>query len=258
MSTYIVAHRGARTQAPENSRSAFDKALACDVDGLELDVQLTKDNIPVLFHDRTIKKITGRLKHIADYSYNELSKNDWGAWYDPAFQGEPLLTLKKTLDLYCRRTQLFIEIKSRKRDQKSGRSIKLTELVLKELESPIIQKRLNNIFILSFDPDVLKYAYTRAPKMKYVLNLSHLNQKPTGHKSIQKRPLSETKHLYGLCVKEKLLTQKLSDHAHKIGKKIMTYTCNIPRQLNKALSCNVDVIMTDRPEWLVTKIEKYQ
>ena len=54
---WIVAHRGAGREAPENTRAAFDAALAHGVAGLEFDVQLSRDGVPVIYHDRTLARI---------------------------------------------------------------------------------------------------------------------------------------------------------------------------------------------------------
>ena len=49
--TLIYAHRGARKEAAENTRSAFDKALVYAIDGIETDIQLSRDGVTVLWHD---------------------------------------------------------------------------------------------------------------------------------------------------------------------------------------------------------------
>ena len=55
--TLIFAHRGANKEAAENTRSAFDKALAYPIDGIETDVQLSRDEVAVLWHDRFLGKL---------------------------------------------------------------------------------------------------------------------------------------------------------------------------------------------------------
>ena len=56
--TKIFAHRGASGYAPENTLEAFALAITQGADGIELDVQLTKDGIPVVIHDETIDRVT--------------------------------------------------------------------------------------------------------------------------------------------------------------------------------------------------------
>lgn len=70
------AHRGLhdnQTDAPENSMKAFRKAVDCGY-GIELDVQLTRDRIPVVFHDESLKRVCGVSGNVRDYTYAELQK----------------------------------------------------------------------------------------------------------------------------------------------------------------------------------------
>ena len=71
---WLYAHRGLHdnaTEAPENSMAAFRKAVDAGF-GIELDIQLTKDRIPVVFHDFTLKRVCGGEGKICDYTYEEL------------------------------------------------------------------------------------------------------------------------------------------------------------------------------------------
>lgn len=72
----IFAHRGYSGKYPENTMVAFKKALECGVDGIELDVQLTKDGEVVIIHDETIDRTTTGKGFVADYTYEELEKFD--------------------------------------------------------------------------------------------------------------------------------------------------------------------------------------
>ena len=150
----------------------------------------------------------------------------------------------------------MIEIKSRKQDRMSGRSLELTDNILKALETTALGNHRDNIFILSFDPDVLKYAFRKAPGLKYVLNLSHASGESTSPAAILRQPRPETDHLYALCVKEKFLSQDLVSYTRKLQKLLMTYTCNVTKQVNKALNLNVNVIITDKPGWLAALLHK--
>ena len=70
----MYAHRGLhdnRGDAPENSMKAFERAVENNF-GIELDVQLSKDNVPVIFHDFTLERVCGKKGKVRDYSYGEL------------------------------------------------------------------------------------------------------------------------------------------------------------------------------------------
>lgn len=68
----VYAHRGASGYAPENTLDAFKLAIEMQVDGIETDVHLTKDNIAVLIHDETIDRTCNGKGFIKDYTYQEL------------------------------------------------------------------------------------------------------------------------------------------------------------------------------------------
>lgn len=68
------AHRGASEYAPENTFLSFYLGLSMGANGIETDVQLTKDGVPVLFHDDTLLRVTGEKGSIPDYTLAELKE----------------------------------------------------------------------------------------------------------------------------------------------------------------------------------------
>ena len=70
------AHRGASTYCPENTMLSFYTGMYMGANGIETDVQITKDGVLVLFHDDTTDRILGVSGSIADYTYDELLKMD--------------------------------------------------------------------------------------------------------------------------------------------------------------------------------------
>jgi len=68
----IIAHRGASAEQPENTLAAFRRALALEADGIELDVHLTRDGVPVVFHDSSLRRLTGATGQVARKTWAEL------------------------------------------------------------------------------------------------------------------------------------------------------------------------------------------
>jgi glycerophosphoryl diester phosphodiesterase len=68
----VFAHRGFSYKFPEASRNAYEGAIAVNADGLECDIRLTRDLIPVCFHDRNLKRIAGISKSVSKLSLKEL------------------------------------------------------------------------------------------------------------------------------------------------------------------------------------------
>ncbi|HET9465640.1 MAG TPA: glycerophosphodiester phosphodiesterase family protein, partial [Gemmatimonadales bacterium] len=75
----VIAHRGASGHAPENTLPAFDLAVRQGADAIELDVRLTADGVPVVFHDATIDRTTGHRGPLSAISLAELQEVDAGA-----------------------------------------------------------------------------------------------------------------------------------------------------------------------------------
>ena len=92
--TKIFAHRGASGYAPENTLEAFALAITQGADGIELDVQLTKDGIPVVIHDETIDRVTEKKGWVKDYTLKKLKELEDR---DEALQRERQRQLEKWL-----------------------------------------------------------------------------------------------------------------------------------------------------------------
>jgi len=109
----IIAHRGASAYAPENTMSAFRKALSLGAEGIELDVHMTRDGHVVVIHDDKIDRTSNGKGFVKDYSLNELREFDFGSWFGKEFEGEKIPLLEDVLDLLKGWTGLLnIEIKS--------------------------------------------------------------------------------------------------------------------------------------------------
>ena len=91
------AHRGFSGKYPENTMLAFRKALECGADGIEMDVQLTKDGELVVIHDERVDRTTNGTGYVRDYTLDELRKLDASYIYsdEVGFQTIP------TFDEYC-------------------------------------------------------------------------------------------------------------------------------------------------------------
>jgi glycerophosphoryl diester phosphodiesterase len=100
----IYAHRGASVDHPENTLRAFRHALALGVDGIELDVHATADGIPVVIHDRDIRRTTTGVGYVDEIPLAWLQTFDAGA-------GEGVPSLAEVLALVGDAARLDVEIK---------------------------------------------------------------------------------------------------------------------------------------------------
>lgn len=109
---YFYAHRGLHdnlSDAPENSLAAFRRAVEAGY-GMELDVQLTKDDVPVVFHDYTLERMCGKSGKVRDYTYEELQQFPIGQ------SRERIPKFEDVLKLVDGRTPLIVELKIEKMD----------------------------------------------------------------------------------------------------------------------------------------------
>ena len=108
MKSKIWAHRGASFYAPENTLEAFDIAVKQKADGIELDVQLSKDGQPVVIHDETIDRVSDGTGYVRDYNLNELKKFNFGKLF-PHFGFSVIPTLEEVYGL-LKQTDLTINV----------------------------------------------------------------------------------------------------------------------------------------------------
>lgn len=111
----IIAHRGSSHHAPENTLAAFRLAISDAADGIELDVRLAADGVPVCIHDADLQRTAGRDLLVRDLSSIELAKVDVGSWFDARmFSNERVPTLAEALRL-CRNAEpgfrIYVEMK---------------------------------------------------------------------------------------------------------------------------------------------------
>ncbi|MBM7579727.1 glycerophosphodiester phosphodiesterase [Jeotgalibacillus terrae] len=95
--TTFYAHRGASTMCPENTMAAFRQALREKADGIEIDVQLSKDGEAVVIHDETVDRTTNGTGAVKDMTVLELKQLDAGSWYNQACAGETIPLLEEVL-----------------------------------------------------------------------------------------------------------------------------------------------------------------
>ena len=235
--TLIFAHRGANREAAENTRSAFDRALQYPIDGIETDVQLSRDEVAVLWHDRFLGKVGLPFRHIDDFDHARLQTMNFAAHFSARSEPEGIMSLKEFLYAYRTRCRLLLEIKNRDWEQASRQEMKVRQTL--ELVGPVLD---GSILVSSFNLPSLVYAHQYSPEMPLVYNLEK-DQTLADARSI----LSVQTFLYGVCLPVKLLDQAMVKLLRDNGKLIAVYTCNSDAEINKALDLGVDIMISDVP-----------
>ncbi|HEV8228512.1 MAG TPA: glycerophosphodiester phosphodiesterase family protein, partial [Candidatus Limnocylindria bacterium] len=89
----VVAHRGLSAEAPENTMTAFRRALEVGCDLVEFDCHLTADDVVVVIHDDTLDRTTNGSGYVRDRTVQEITALDAGSWFAPEFADEQVPTL---------------------------------------------------------------------------------------------------------------------------------------------------------------------
>ena len=110
----VYAHRGASSYAPENTFASFYLGWQMGANGIETDVQRTKDGVMVLFHDDTLKRIIGIDKKIGDFTYAELCTMDFGIHKGERYAGERIVTFEEFVHHFAGKgLHLALELKEK-------------------------------------------------------------------------------------------------------------------------------------------------
>ncbi|MEQ1605891.1 MAG: glycerophosphodiester phosphodiesterase family protein [Pyrinomonadaceae bacterium] len=173
----IIGHRGASAHAPENTLAALQIALDVGADGVEFDVRLSKDDVPVVIHDANLKRTGGRNEKVSDLTAEELGNVEVGSWFNkgfpkranPAFSKETVPTLAAVLELLNQTTGLiYIELKCGIKDHEPlakavcdtiRNSPQLSQMIVKSFKLaaiPVVRFQLPEVQTAAlFEPKIL-------------------------------------------------------------------------------------------------------
>lgn len=160
MNNQVVAHRGWSGLAPENTLSSIRKAAEHpQIEMIEIDVQLSRDGIPVVIHDYTLERTTNGSGLVAEHTLQELKKLDVGSWFHDQYAGETIPTLEEVLQVASdHHKKLNIELK-RAGDLYPDMEQRVIELTRQyALESSVV--------ITSFNHELIQKVSRLAPEIK--------------------------------------------------------------------------------------------
>ncbi|HUX89745.1 MAG TPA: glycerophosphodiester phosphodiesterase [Gallionellaceae bacterium] len=244
--TLIFAHRGANREAAENTRSAFDQALTYPIDGMETDIQFSRDAVPVLWHDRFLGKLGYPAKHIDDFDYSQLQAMNFAQHFAPDAKPEGIVSLQEYLDAYRKRSRLLLEIKNREWESRERQQNKVEQTLA--LVGQVSDER---IIISSFNLHSLIYAQQCRPGFPLVYNFEDEQTLDDAREVLAGQPF-----LHGLCLPIASLDTAMVKLLRAQGKNIAVYTCNSDEEIDTALALGVDILITDVPQKALRKREE--
>lgn len=231
----IIGHRGACGYAPENTLESIKTAHDMGVDWVELDVMLTRDLTPIIFHDDTLDRTTNGAGNVADKDWEEIKQLEAGSWFSDGFAGVRIPTLEETLELLIDLDMgLNLEIKPT-----PGKEVETAEVALDFLSR--VWDDHDRLLLSSFSHVSLETAMDMAPDWRRGL-LLETEWLPNWKELAEYLDASVINIDGNGCTREQV--EEIID----FGKPVLAYTINDPRRARTLYSWGVDGVFTDVPD----------
>jgi glycerophosphoryl diester phosphodiesterase len=244
----IIAHRGSSMAAPENTLAAVELALDERADRVEIDVRLTRDNQVVLYHDRSMSRLTGDPRQLGELTRAELAEFDIGSWFGDAYVGEPIPGLDEALERVRGRGRLMIDLKT-----DPGRELALVDAVIETLQREAWARTacqedggdiatcgnadvLGETRLATMSPSLAREIKAREPAVATTL-LAQLILPGT----------LERRGFDALGLRHNRITENEIRLARRFGYELHAWTVNDRVRMSQLIDLGVDAIITDRP-----------
>jgi len=247
----VVAHRGDSKNFPENTIDAFLSAIKMNIDVIETDVHLSKDNVVVIWHDDTLDRNTNGSGRIEDHTLEELLEYDAGYTFSKdggktfpfRSKGVKLCTLEEAL-IKCPNQRFNIDLKTNSLDI-VDEFIKIVRENKAENRVCCASFHLSNLLAIRKKAfDILTSVTTK--EVKPLLIKQKLNILP--------KKLSDRKIIFQVPVSQgfiKVITPRFIKMMHKRGAIIMVWTINDEKEMERLFKMGVDSIMSDDPKKVI-------
>jgi glycerophosphoryl diester phosphodiesterase len=249
-SPLIIGHRGASAFAPENTMAAFNLAIESGADGIEFDVRLTRDEIPVVIHDESLLRTGGVSQRVSDLLLDDLKQIDVGSWFGAKnrncnFTGERIPTLENLLRwAESNNARLYLEMKS-DASRRQNLAAAVTEL-LKHFDS-------ERVVIESFDLEALKIIKVMAPHQKTAALFEPSLATPPLIRARRLIELAREVEADEIALHYRLVNKRIVKLALENGFAVVVWTVDEPKWLDTARSLKVSAVITNNPKLLVVQ-----
>lgn len=251
----IMAHRGRSAYTPESSYQSFKEAYDLNVDVLETDIRLTKDGIPVIFHDESLDRNTNGIGSIIDYTFDELQEYDLGYWHQDSKSGEypyrnkefKILSLVEFLDKFPK-IRINLDIKD---ELKEAPKNILDAIISSKAHDRVLLGSFHHKQIKKFRDISLKWSIpTSASPLEVLAFLGHFTLFSHKNFCTFQVPM-KFKFL-------KIVTPKSIKRAHKWNLAVHPWTINEEQAMMKLFKWGIDGIFSDDPELLLKVWDSYK
>ena len=237
----VIGHRGAAASAPENTLAGFAHAAALGVRWVELDVQLSADDVPVVFHDTTLERTTNGRGSLIETPLAVLRRLDAGAWFAPEFAGQRVPTLSEALTaISAAGLGLCLEVKA-----DEARGARTAEIALAEAQR-LWPSTAPPPMVSSFSRSALAVAHVAAPRW------------PRGFlaDALSADWVAQARHLGCCCVHTRAagLDRQRVAEIKAAGFGLLAYTVNEPADAVRLWGWDVDGVFSDCPDRILETI----
>ncbi len=234
----LIGHRGIAAQAPENTLASFKLAAEQAIDWIEFDVQLTKDNGLVIFHDDKLERTTNGKGWVHEHTLNELADLDAGSWFSAQFKGERIPVFQSILPLFLK-LKFFLNIELKLPDDASKHHGEmLANLVVDALTKQWPAKKPWPL-ISSFNWDLLTIIRKRLPEAPIGFLHDHCTQEMI--EMVANTPNSSLN-----CHFESL-TDEMLTISKDFSIPVLAYTVNQPDIAKRLLDAGIFGLFSDDP-----------
>jgi len=241
MKPLVLGHRGASAYAPENTIAAFKLAFEMGADGIELDVTLTKDGVPIVIHDDTVDRTTNGKGAAKDFTLAEIQQLDAGYKFDQ-YRGEKIPTLAEVLRAVGTRGLVNIELKS-----ELMKTDGLEVAVLGVIEDT---RTTDHVIISSFNPLALMRMYDLNPRLPR--GLLYAPQLPIYLRRAWLRPLARPTAMHPHWSQ---VTPAMALWAQSKNLQVNTWTVDEPDEARRLASLGVNAIITNKPDVILQALK---
>ena len=238
----VIGHRGAKSYAPENTIASIETAASIGVEWVELDVKLTKDNVPIIFHDEELDRTTSGTGLVAQTNYEDLRDLDAGSWFGDSFSSVRIPTLEEAVDILLKHDLgLNLEIKPC-----PGREKETAEIALDHLSQ--MWDDTDKLLISSFQHVSLEAALDLAPDYARGLLIGG-GEMPENWKEMADYLAVKTINLGS-----RLVTRAVADDVMDLELPLLVYTVNDPLEARRLQQLGVDGFFSDNPDVIMENL----
>ncbi|MBI5034164.1 MAG: glycerophosphodiester phosphodiesterase [Chloroflexi bacterium] len=262
MKPLIIGHRGASASAPENTLASFRLALDMGADGVELDVTLTKDDVPVIIHDGTVDRTTNGKGLINQMTLGEVRQLDAGGWFNAKFCGEKIPTLEEVLTEISPRGIVNIELKTEALRPWPSNSANLTRWQRAKLSVAVFFGLFENSRLEGMVAKVIEETHSEKRVMVSCFNPFYLNRMRSiaphltrGYLYANFLPIFIARgwfmplaHPNALHPNGTMVTPAYATWAHGKGYPLNVWTVDDPNEMKRLAALGVNSIMTNKPD----------